>query len=430
MENRVDEAAAPRVICGADGVTVAYEGPPAVVFCFRDVVGVRCRVDVRLGALPARVAGLRLVLDAASARQELRRALADAYGPEAAPWPLLCQEAPALALSAWRSGLRLEKMVASPESPADDYLLDRFLPRRLPTLLFGDGGCGKSLIAQDIALCLAAGYGWVAPAFNITGRPLNVLYADFEANRHIIQRRHNRLTRHPAKAAAEGRVFYTDALGALFADRLEAFHHAITANAIDLLIIDSAGFAGGGRPEEAETAIRFFNALNQLPVTPLVIAHQAKPPSPFAPPSSYPFGSIFWHNGARNIWHASRLQEPDQNSFTVLLRQTKSNADRLSSPFAVRISFNPQNETISLRSDALQDIAENPAAAPLLPLSKRAALALAKNGPTPLPTLASLTAADANALRATLRANTRLFTLTASNPETWSLRGAETPAAE
>jgi hypothetical protein len=76
---------------------------------------------------------------------------------------------------------------------------------------------------------------------------------------------------------------------------------------VGFMIIDSAGLACGGEPEKAEGAIRFFNALNSLGLSSLTTAHVTKEETK----ELYPFGSIFWHNGARMTWNVQGDRDLD-----------------------------------------------------------------------------------------------------------------------
>ena len=57
-------------------------------------------------------------------------------------------------------------------------------------------------------------------------------------------------------------------------------------------VFDSVGFACDGPPEAAESALKYFQAVRQLRIGGLHLAHVSKADTG----DQRPFGSAFWHN--------------------------------------------------------------------------------------------------------------------------------------
>ena len=66
----------------------------------------------------------------------------------------------------------------------------------------------------------------------------------------------------------------------------------------------------------------------------LVTAHTTK-----AGADEKPFGSVFWHNGARLTWHVSREQESGDDLIRVGLVNRKHNDGRLARPLGWEVTF-------------------------------------------------------------------------------------------
>jgi hypothetical protein len=151
------------------------------------------------------------------------------------------------------------------------------LYRDHPVIAFGDGGCVKSYLALYVAGQLAH-------------RGLTVLFADWELS---AEDHRDRLER----------IFGADMPGLLYArcDRPMVFEadrlmRLRVKHAVDFLVCDSIAFACDGPPEAAEVAARYCQALRQIGVGSLNLAHTNRSDKA----DEKPFGSSFWHNGARS----------------------------------------------------------------------------------------------------------------------------------
>src|SRR5437764_9155580 len=72
------------------------------------------------------------------------------------------------------------------------------------------------------------------------------------------------------------------------------------------IVCDSVAFASDGPPEAAETAQRYFQCIRRIGVGSLHLAHTNKSEDS----DKKPFGSAFWHNGARATWNVKLSSEP------------------------------------------------------------------------------------------------------------------------
>ena len=104
----------------------------------------------------------------------------------------------------------------------------------------------------------------------------------------------------------------------------ESIAQQIDECGIQYIVIDSAGYAADGRPEDAEVALRFFRALRTLRVGSLTLAHISSGEHG----SDRPFGSVFWHNSARQTWYLERAEGGSPEAFTIgaFNKKTKSAA--------------------------------------------------------------------------------------------------------
>jgi hypothetical protein len=254
------------------------------------------------------------------ARQERARACAERARTQAIDWLGLLEELCQRVLAAERAGepaLVLRELPTPP--PADGLSIDGLtLLRNHPVLLFGDGGTAKSYLGL-----------WVAG--HLTRQGLTVLYADWElaADEH-----RDRLERifgpHDLPPVLYARC---DRPLAYEAERLRRI---VARDEVQYAVFDSVAFACDGPPEAAEVAGRYFQALRRMGVGSLHLAHTNRSERS----DEKPFGSTFWHNGARSTWHV-KLAAPaaDTSRITVGLYNKKSNLGPLRPAVGFHIAF-------------------------------------------------------------------------------------------
>lgn len=267
----------------------------------------------------------------------------------------LCQRV----LSAERVGKPAVLLHTLPRPTPDDVLdVDGLvLPSRHPSILFGDGGCGKSYIALLVLGVLAK-------------RGHHVMYADWELDGQDHRDRLERLfgadMPHIHHVRCERPI-------SAEADRLRRL---VAQHRVEYAVFDSVAFACDGAPESAEVAAGYFRAVRQLgPLGSLHLAHVTKPGNdPKADRGEHkPFGSAFWHNSARSTWFVKRTEPgSDIDSRVVVgLYNRKSNLGALRPPVGLELLFGEQ--TTSVSRTEISDVAE---LAKSLPIWRRMKAAL------------------------------------------------------
>jgi hypothetical protein len=189
-----------------------------------------------------------------------------------------------------------------PIDPLPPVILDEV------TVWFGDGGVGKSYLALYAAGSLAA-------------QGFRVLYADWEMSRGRHGHRLKELFGFGLAQVPDG-VFYVSCESPLVQLGQDLIHQ-IAKHRIDFVIVDSVARACHGDAERNEVATTYLGTARGLGVGSLHIAHVTKSTAQTA---DKPFGSVFWHNGARETW--SVLHAPDYSrdgAVGLVMQQRKSN---------------------------------------------------------------------------------------------------------
>lgn len=200
----------------------------------------------------------------------------------------------------------------SSEETAAIWEIEGFpLLQTMPTVMFGDGGSGKSYFAMFLAGSLA-------------GMGIPVVYADWEfsvgAHRERVGRMFKPIPRNLHYVKCDRPLKEeTDRLARILRETGAKF-----------LVADSIGFACDGPTESQEVAATYFRCLRQLGVGTLNISHIPKQNDERK--EAQVFGSIYFRNGARSVWFVEKASENPIGQLRFGLHNRKNNVgDRLPS---------------------------------------------------------------------------------------------------
>lgn len=307
----------------------------------------------------------RLNFTGPQAQAALIRALNDHHSGIVPSWPVVVSQLVGGVLEALRQG---EPFLAAPDMRRSErvpYRLAPFLLERQPTLIYGDGGTGKSMIALWWSMLVST-----PVSENETGyqcEPGAVLYLDYETDKDDFAERMDLL----GQGIGYGRptsLYYRRCFRPLAADvaDLEKFVHE---QEIQLIIVDSAGLACGGTPQDESAVLPYFAALRQIGITSVTIAHVPKNAE-----HKTPLGSVYWTNMPRSVYEVKKVQEAGDDSLSIGLFHRKANRGRLQRPHGFDIRFEPEPASkdrfvaIHIRR---RDVGEIPELASGLPLRER-----------------------------------------------------------
>jgi hypothetical protein len=196
------------------------------------------------------------------------------------------------------------------------------VPAAYPTMIFGDGGSAKSLLAMSAGTAISTGAGLEEPP------------ADF---------------------------YYLSALGYPVRDAFRAAYAECRMRGIGMLILDSLGPALEGDAEASRDVIGFYSRVIEpfraLGVGVFMVDHQAKLQAGERYQSKRAFGSVFKTNLARSVIQVE-ARDREEGRLAITLRQTKHNFGYRADPFGVVIEFS--EEQITVRPETLDpaDLAE------------------------------------------------------------------------
>ena len=275
-------------------------------------------------------------------------------------WDALLTQAAGIAKTQWREGD--PPVDLAHVAPSDStFLLQPFIVdlAGAASVIFADGGTGKSLFALACALSVATGHAVLG---NYPDRTCPVLYLDWEADAATHAERLAALCAGLADPIErpEGVIHHQQMVASLH-EAAPAVRKQVVRLGIGLVIVDSIGMARGGAPESAEDTIRLFTALRSLLVPVLGVDHISKETARQKGGSKSPIGSVYTANSARNIWGMQKNQEEDAVEMQVALSNYKANNGRRQRPRGYKVEFleDEYERLVEVRIDAT-DIRDMP----------------------------------------------------------------------
>ena len=318
------------------------------------------------------------------------------YARERSPnhdWDAIIEQLCVLTLNHFRTGEPVVDLggVTPPAEPV--YRLRPFVVEGEATVIYGEGGIGKSYLAGFMAALVDQNF------HTTTCQPMpgKVLYLDFETTTDIAARRFQALTR-GFGFDGKSTVIYRFCHQSLPAD-IGEIQRIVAEHDVELIIVDSAGPACGGDPESAASAITYFTALRSLRKASITIAHRSKGGS------VGPFGSVYWVNYPRMAYELKKSQEEESDIMHVALIHRKVNDGRLQRPVSFKIQWH-ESGAVTVAQEELADV---PDFVVELPIADQCAVAFREHGPKTVKELSEITGQQVRSLSVVLSRNRARF---------------------
>ncbi len=300
----------------------------------------------------------RISLTAMGSRTQFAKRMGELY--KEVDWHAIIEQVCVLGLRMFREGEPVLRLTKDAQVEPLCARLSPLLYDRLPSVIFGPGGIGKSYVALLCALLVESGE-CLAGLEGVKGP---VLYLDYECEYGDFVERAKRLWQGQPELESAQPLYRRCSLP--IADDLPALQHIVAKSEVQLLIIDSLAAACGSDLYAPETPIRLFASLRSLRVSSLILAHVAKDEDK----GRSIFGSVFFGNFGRSVWEMKKAQEVGDSVIRVGLYQRKHNLGPLHRPIGLKLSFGDAVRITSL------DLTEAPELAEALSLSERLKAAL------------------------------------------------------
>lgn len=310
-------------------------------------------------------------------------------------WHAMVEQMCFLVSDAYREGEPSIDLRVYEKSSGSRWLLEPFIERTGATILFADGGTGKSTIALAMAVSLASGVDIIGVRH---GDTVPVLFLDWEAGADDTQDRVRAICAGAGVNYADAPIHYRRQVASL-PEGAASNRREVAKLGIGLVVVDPFGAARGADPESADVTIRSFNAMRSFGVPVLVVDHVTKREGNDA---SKPFGSVFTSNSARQTWRMDRGREVDRSGgYLVTLENPKVNNVRKRSAMGFRVTHVTDGsdwlKSVTISPDSAS-IVSDPDLAKRLPLRVRI-LAELRSGPMDQKDVAENIGAEKDAVR-------------------------------
>ncbi len=270
------------------------------------------------------------------------------------------------------SGRHLSKLIAVCEMPEPDarrYVIPGLLPEGALTILYGDGGLGKSYLALYLAMCAVLGVRFAERSVE----KRNAIYLNAELDQDEFVRRAYSVARGLGLGRPPEGLYYWRLPGSLNDPRVrEQALDCMRQCGAGFAVIDSLTVASFGiDPKEARDIIGLLKGLEAFD-TVLAIDH-IRTPEPGGDTSAYrPFGSAFKHHLARSLLMVTKAA-----SGAIAIRNTKANFDEKSAPIYLSLDFDNDNRATNV--EWLEPGDERLASMDAISAEERIVQALARN---------------------------------------------------
>ena len=252
-----------------------------------------------------------------------------------------------------RRGEPVNELWTSDEVAPLEYLLDPLIIKGVPNIIFGEKASFKSGMGLMAYLCLILPWHDNPLGFTAPNRSIISLILDYEL---------------PGEIAKRNAKYFTDGMGlgpvplyhrrcsAPLASEVEQIANQIKEVGAECLIIDSLARASGGELNKTEPANDFFETLDKLNITSLILGQTAKPVEGKSKSSIY--GNALFTYYARNIFEICKQESLRDNILDVAMFHRHSNLTKIHRDMGFRVTFNGTKNTISRESVDLGEFLE------------------------------------------------------------------------
>lgn len=249
-------------------------------------------------------------------------------------WDSIINDVSNRTLSIYRTKIEIEEIWPDSEASTLEYLVYPVLPKSVPTIIFGEGGSGKSLVASLLALVVQVPKCGDELGLIVNEEQSPVLYLDWEFNRDELMWRWSALFK--GFKLKKMPIDYLECTAPLV-DMASEIQEVIKSYDYEFIVIDSVLGAVGDNPNEAEPVQRLMNTIRSFKgVTALIIAHTSKDKSQ---KQKTPYGNVYYTNLSRSVWECKSKKTAGESEMVTELHHRKTNRSQLELPIGLQWNF-------------------------------------------------------------------------------------------
>lgn len=294
----------------------------------------------------------KLNLSANQSRTSVSKSLADRESTM--PWPAILEQVCFLAREHYSRGEPPIDMREYAPRRGGRWLLRPYLERDGFTIMYAEGGTGKSIVALALATTIASGH---TLAGTLEDEPGPTLYLDWETGPDTFHRRLRALC---APDFVDTPPVYYQHMFAPLVQTATNVRRFVAERGIKAVFIDSLGAAGDGPVEDSQTAVPTCRAIRALGVPVLAVHHKPKTTVGYKGAMAM-FGSVYYVNYCRLAWELTGVAEEGSERISLAFVNTKANEGMLEPRHAMSLEFHNDAQGMPVRIDlAPESIRDHP----------------------------------------------------------------------
>lgn len=333
----------------------------------KDGITAEITVALTTGETPGLLHFARLNLLSTPTRAQVQKALTARVDHIA--WGTALEQVCLMAVDRYRTGDPVIDLREVDLTQATRWRIRPYVEDMAATILFADGGTGKSLFGLALATTQASGKPVLG---ELIGEPGPVMYLDWESDESTHAERLAAICK--GAGIKDAPAIYYRRMVASLKESAPLVRKDIARLKIKLVIVDSLGAAKGSEPEGADASLGLFTAARSFGVPWIGIDHISKAQNgQVTAGRARPYGSAYTHNLARLTWSLEQADEQEPEGFAVALTNHKRNNGKLlgRKAYRVRMLTTTDGERLSSVQFAGVDVREVKELASKLPLGER-----------------------------------------------------------
>lgn len=245
---------------------------------------------------------------------------------------LACGEA----IDAYRNGAAATVLTLDQEPDrTSPFLIEPFVAASGVTVLFGEGGVGKSMLGLLAAVTVASEDHDLIGSWTQKKGP--VIYFDYEDDDTVHNERLGAIARSHNITRLDHPILHYS-LVAKVSTAQAHMRRLIREHQAVMVVLDSMGMGRGGDAGSAEDTIRVFRALRSLGVPVLALDHVTKDDKRKGSVAT-PYGSIYTVNAARLLWGARLAAASSHTERFINMENTKANRVMRQHPRGIQMNY-------------------------------------------------------------------------------------------
>lgn len=248
-------------------------------------------------------------------------------------WESIIEQLRVYTLENYRTGEPIRIFSGNEEYQAPVFLLYPFVQEKQLTMIYGEGGIGKSTFALMLSAALQE--KCELPHTNLKKPSKGVLYLDYETDEATLSWQYKRILNGLGLNGLPLR--YRRCTIPLLSDA-EKIKELIVESNVDTIVVDSAGAACGSDMNDAMSANQIALILRSFETTNILISHTSKSNGP----KKTPYGSVYFINNARSLWEIRKSNENREDEVSIGIFHRKANIMQLQKPKGYRFVFHDE----------------------------------------------------------------------------------------